>query len=553
MATKFSPFRVPGVFLVAAALSGFLWAKTPDSSTGKEDVSNGPESIRQEEPHFYVRADVDHISHSYREGDSLAVTVTSERDGFAYVLYKQADGEVFQIFPNSGQLDNRVKAGATVTIPSAENKALFRWRIGPPFGTELIKVIVSKAPLAGLSDPALRQKWFNPVAGKDLSAAKQTLGDVKPSAWAEHQVEISTYARNAETQPSGTHRYGAFFGVSNYEFNAEAKEASEGRWEANRSANASGAATMCKVLRELGNLSDVRTYTNQQATRVQMEETITRWLPSVSRPGDTVFIYFCTHGSRITGLKEDPNRGDRYTYYFLPHEYADAAILSVLTKQREAGTLASDREARFGAWIGAIQSAGAQSGADIDRTMVLQTCITDDLMGRWLQALDGRQIAVIFETCHSGGFGRQGAEKAIATADANAEPFQFQFLFQQVSRLKDLGQSNATVLAACAADQASYSYRASDADLDKWSRTQKSIDASQLKDPMPVMTYQLVDTLLRSSAPLSLEAGCRQCREGMRRYFEKANDGRRKSNKEPLTPHEPHLFDVSGKPVYLKP
>ena len=68
-----------------------------------------------------------------------------------------------------------------------------------------------------------------------------------------------------------------------------------------------------------------------------MQETITRWLPSVSRPGDTVFIYFCTHGGRITGLKEDPDPGtrniepsvpgcpggDQFTYYFVPHEYVN--------------------------------------------------------------------------------------------------------------------------------------------------------------------------------------------------------------------------------------
>ncbi len=267
MASKCSILCVSGLFLVAVGVSGFLRADTPQSPAGNEQVSNAPESIKQEQPHFYVRAGVNHISRAYREGDSLAVAVLSEADGFAYVLYKQADGKVFQIFPNSGQSDNRVKAGVTVAIPSAKNKALFRWRIGPPFGTELIKVIVSKEPLAGLSDPALRQKWFNPVAGNDLHAAKQKLSQEKPSAWAEHHVEITTIARNAGTEPAGTHRYGAFFGVSHFEFNSEAKEAAQGKWEPNRPANASGATTMAKVLRELGDLSDVRTYTDEQATR----------------------------------------------------------------------------------------------------------------------------------------------------------------------------------------------------------------------------------------------------------------------------------------------
>ena len=54
--------RVPGALLVLVTVSGFLWAKTPESLAGKEDASNGPETIRQEDPRFYVRADVDHIS-----------------------------------------------------------------------------------------------------------------------------------------------------------------------------------------------------------------------------------------------------------------------------------------------------------------------------------------------------------------------------------------------------------------------------------------------------------------------------------------------------------
>ena len=62
------------------------------------DLTN-PAEIRQRQPAFYVRADVDHVTRTYRDGDSLSVTITSEADGFAYVLYKQADGKVFMVFP----------------------------------------------------------------------------------------------------------------------------------------------------------------------------------------------------------------------------------------------------------------------------------------------------------------------------------------------------------------------------------------------------------------------------------------------------------------------
>jgi len=56
-----------------------------------------PQAIQQQQPAFLVRAEVDHASRSYADGDAMSLEVVSEIDAFLYVLYQQADGTVFQI------------------------------------------------------------------------------------------------------------------------------------------------------------------------------------------------------------------------------------------------------------------------------------------------------------------------------------------------------------------------------------------------------------------------------------------------------------------------
>ena len=141
-----------GLLLLVLALTGQYFVKAAEPGDRKPE---GPEKIRQKDPGFLVRADVDHATRSYREGDLLTGQAASEADAYIYVLYKQADGKVFQIFPNSTQPDNLVKARQAVQIPGKDD--MFRWIVGPPFGKEIIKVIASKEKLSELSDPAMRK------------------------------------------------------------------------------------------------------------------------------------------------------------------------------------------------------------------------------------------------------------------------------------------------------------------------------------------------------------------------------------------------------------
>ena len=125
----------------------------------------------------------------------------SEQDAYLYVVYQQADGKTFQIFPNSAQTDNHVRARQTVEVPGGDDT--FRWIIGPPFGEEIVKVIAAKDPLQSAADPSLIAKRFNAISAKQLKGIELELGDEEPRAWAEDQIEITTYAKDTQVAQSG--------------------------------------------------------------------------------------------------------------------------------------------------------------------------------------------------------------------------------------------------------------------------------------------------------------------------------------------------------------
>src|SRR4051812_34173945 len=125
--------------LLALAFAGPAPAQPPAPQTGTLR-----DRVRNPAPEFLVRAAVNHATRSYREGDALSVHVACEVDAYVYVLYQQADGSSFQIFPNRLQPDNHVAARQAIELPGHDD--LFRWQIAAPFGKEVIKVIASREP-----------------------------------------------------------------------------------------------------------------------------------------------------------------------------------------------------------------------------------------------------------------------------------------------------------------------------------------------------------------------------------------------------------------------
>jgi len=508
--------RIASSIVAALGLIASLTAQeTPDSKP-----PTTPDGIRKNRPGFLVRVDVDRSTRSYREGNALTVRVVSEQDAYLYVVYQQADGKTFQIFPNSAQIDNHVRARQTVEIPGSDDT--FRWIVGPPFGKEFVKVIAAKEPLTAAADPSLVAKRFNAISPQQLKGIELELGDEEPQAWAEDQVEVATYAKDAQAAQSGARRFGVFFGVSDYEFNAELEAATEGKQHLNLPGCNHDARQMAALLREVGDVSEAKIYTNDQATKANLQEAITGWLPKVSQPGDTVFIFFSGHGGQLAD--DNGDESDKQDELLIPYDFMSPTVFMSLVNKAKEGKLPPHLVQRVSTALGLFQrSASTEAGV---QALMRASAVSDDLFGHWLQRLAGRQVIVVLDICHASGFATNPNEKSLA------RPAGFDYLDGELTRLKDIGQKESALLAASAAPQTA--------------STRREVD-------LGVLTYFLIESLKKAPGSVTLEQACKDCEAGMKKYFEDWNRARMQDGKEPVAGHLPVIANFSTRVVYLKP
>jgi hypothetical protein len=238
----------------------------------------------------------------------------------------------------------------------------------------------------------------------------------------------------------------------------------------------------------------------------------------MTRPGDTVIIYFSGHGMQIPD--DNGDEADGQDEVLAPHDVVTGDILIELVKKARQG---DPVDRRVKDWIDLVRKEGSKAS----EALIRRTGVSDDEFGHWLQKLDGRQIIVILDVCHSGGFADQ--EKAVT---AGSKSLRFDFLDRECARLKDIGQRGCSLLAACGA--------------------QETAQVRQEAD-LSVMSYYLVELLRRSRGPVELPQGYEYCRDRMKEYFATVNRARRAADKPPLKPHEPYLVQDPDQPIYLKP
>ena len=88
---------------------------------------------------------------AYKEGESLAVLVTVSKPAWLKVYHVDVAGKVQLIWPNRFSGPPRpLAAGAIVRIPGANDP--FSFVLGPPFGTEFIKVVASTSPFSSTEE-----------------------------------------------------------------------------------------------------------------------------------------------------------------------------------------------------------------------------------------------------------------------------------------------------------------------------------------------------------------------------------------------------------------
>lgn len=519
----FRPIHSPGANAAeetapAAELAAATNPATPPATTLENTAQN-------QQPAFYVHAELNRPTRDIREGDALGLMVQSEQDAYLYILYEQADGKIFQIYPNAHQKENRVAAKTPVQVPAKAD--LFRWEVGPPFGKEVVKVIASRQPIERLSRADLKQTQFNPLSLAGVKEAEQQIASQANKDWAEVDIEIVTYPKDHQAEAQGARRFGVFFGISQYVFHEQHKRGvarlTEGKEQGglNLAGAANDAKDLSALLRSVGQLSDVRTYLDFDATRANFEYAVTRWLPSVSRPGDTVFIHFAAHGGQVDDDNGDEQDGKEEV--LIPADFVDVPVLVELIEESKAGTLDPKLRPRVQQLLEIAQASAGKEHAALSRA----TGVSDDLFGRWLQHLEGRQVVVILDTCHSGGFATQ--EKRLT---AEGVPFEFDFLEGELPRLKDIGQRDQAMMAAALA-------------------AESAVALENRKNG--VFTAFLMESLLQTAGPVKLEDSFEFCSEFVPKYFSEVNQRRQQAGEKPIAPHRQHLVNLCTKPVYMKP
>jgi len=355
-----------------------------------------------------VRVDVDHPDHVYRADDLLQVRVTSERAGYLYLLYRQANGKVACLFPNKYQPDNRIEPHQTTVVPA--DTADFNLRITPPFGDEVLIALVSREPLkAGdFGAKSLTDSEATPVDVDSILKAVSVELRPRPQGWAEHHVLIKTFptASLSDHSTPGKRRLAMFVGISKYKDQRVRQLRVSDR----------DATVLAAAMQKYGKLDGACLLTNEHATLSRIRSAFEQ-LVRESRPGDEVFIYWSGHGGKCADTDGDEEDGQ--DEFLVPYDAGGETV-----------------QAR------------------------LASVLLDDTFGRWMQDLDGRKVVVILDACYAGG--QSAMAKGINDKDlfpgllgTNGQDQPFGFLDSELIRTKDIGQGDAAMLCSSGSDEMS--------------------------------------------------------------------------------------------------
>jgi len=349
--------------------------------------------IRNDHPAYVVRVDVDRPDRVYEAGELVKVKVVSEKDGYLYLIYKQADGSVVCLFPNEHQRDNQIKARRETVVPAAGSD--FNLRVGAPLGDETLVAIVSQEPLkaSDFGTKSLVGSNATAIDVKPLLKAINVELKPKPQQWAEHHVQITTVTKREPKQIK--QRIGLFIGISRY----------QDRGIRPLRVCGEDAEQFARAMLSEGKLDGAIVLTNESATLAKIQAAFDQLVKN-SRPGDEMFVYWSGHGGRCADDNGDETDGDKLDEYLVPF---DTRVESL----------------------------------DALRSSVL----LDDTFGRMIQQLDGRKVAIIIDACHAGGQWQQGN-----AADADKS---FAFYLDEDNRTKDIGQKDAAMLLSSQANETS--------------------------------------------------------------------------------------------------
>jgi hypothetical protein len=427
---------VSRLWLAAVAVLAIGFAARADEPDPR---SIAIDEIRNPAPTFHVRVAVDHPDRTYKEGEVMKVNVHSDLDAYLYLFYVTAEKKTLLLFPNFVQKDNKIPAGKQVDIPAAD--ARFRMRVAAPFGKEVLLAVLTRQPLKvkGLEVENLTKKEVNEIDFAKVKEAHAALKDA-PSEWAEHSIELTTVAASAPPPPAARpeKRVGLFVGVGRYSCQKIPQVPVCSR----------GCRDVAQMMKERCGLDEEPIVVpDEKATRANLEELITKKLPVMTKPGDTVIIFWNGHGDPV------PLPNGKIEHCLMLNE----TNIPDLPKNPTPDDMRKLYDA------------------------ILATSLPSDTLKRWLQALDGRRLVLIVEACFSGGLHEQtkSAGPAGRALDLGDEPF----LGGLVATSRALDQKDLILLA---------------------SSTEKQPSAIRPQQDYGLFTYYLLELLKSGQQPLTM-------------------------------------------------
>ncbi len=450
--------RRTALFTLGVALLGCCLAVAEGAEKRRQGQATARgiavEGIQNSTPQFSVRVSVDRKDRTYRAGELVVVTVESSRAGYLYLLYCDAEENVYAVFPNQYQKSNRIEANQKIVVPAAGSN--FRFRITNPFGSEILKAIVTDEPVKAAGLPDLTKSDATQLDADTLRAAFKGMTvegvetpssqDETPSSqdetdadetdadetcvWAEHSIELRTLPANAEREIHKPRRFAVVIGISDY-----LSPGIRDLTVCHEDAKVMGALLMekCGVAEE-----DCIMLLNEEATMENVRRVFCEALPKHTREGDVIFIFWSGHGGRCAD--EGGDEADGYDEYLPLYD---------------------------------------------SKRFEMDTMLMDDTFGRWVQDLDGRKIVVILDACHSGG--QTNKAKSLSKAigdDESSDWMPFDFVGNELSRVKDIGQEDAAIVASSVSAEVSH---------------------ERLEGDLSVLTYFLVEAINNATSPITLD------------------------------------------------
>lgn len=434
-------FAVYGLVLLAMFGCSAVFAE--DNGRGIE-----LEEIENPKPSFYVRVDVNHEDLTYTEGDLLKVNVISSVDGYLYLFYKNAQGDVSLLYPNQFHPDNRIQKRKAVAVP--EEGSNFQMRVTSPFGEEQLLAVVCKNQVEEFETKDLGS-FFTPVTKSDWESFKKGITVAPPERpdvpemseiSALYLLGVKTVEKSASYDSNrGNNSFFVGIGVGDYKDPMiNRKRLPTCPVDVERMTDLF--VEKCGVPKD-----NILTLINEDATLEQIQKLFCEALPEVTKPGDVIFVYWSGHGGSCGD--KDGDEKDGRDEYLVPYD-------AVLSEPR--------------------------------------TMLVDDDFGVWVQKLDRRKIFFIIDACYSAGnatnlksLDDEGDRKIISgffdktgdkAASAPAKVIPFDFGFEAMAQMKDIGQRDLALIASSAADE---------------------VSLVRTENDMSVMTYFIIEELSSKS------------------------------------------------------